>query len=210
GVLEGAERRVDRAVVAHVVPAVGQGRGVPGGVPDRVHAEVAQVAEPRADAGEVAGAVTVPVGEAAGVDLVDHGAPPPVGGGGPGCAGRGHRRHAVNRKSHDNARARTRQKVYRFATDFARAWAAAVDARTTGSGSKSSSSRGTSLPSTRAASRSTAARPMGSIGCRTVVSAGSVEFISAESSKPTTDTSPGQVSPTRRTARMAPRASGSL
>ena len=53
-------------------------------------------------------------------------------------------------------------------------------------------------------------RPIRSIGWRTVVSGGSVQFISAESSKPTTDTSSGTFSPARRTARIAPRAIGSL
>ena len=36
-------------------------------------------------------------------------------------------------------------------------------------------------------------RPIGSIGWRTVVSGGSVQVMSAESSKPTTETSPGHV-----------------
>ena len=47
------------------------------GEPDRVDAEVAQVGQARADAGEVADAVAVAVGEAAEVDLVDDGAAPP-------------------------------------------------------------------------------------------------------------------------------------
>ena len=41
-------------------------------------------------------------------------------------------------------------------------------------------------------------RPIGSIGWRTVVSGGSVQFIRAESSKPTTDTSSGTRRPARR------------
>ena len=53
-------------------------------------------------------------------------------------------------------------------------------------------------------------RPIASIGWRTVVSGGSVQFIRAESSKPTTETSSGTRSPARRTARIAPRAIGSL
>ena len=52
-------------------------------------------------------------------------------------------------------------------------------------------------------------RPIGSIGWRTVVSGGSMEFIRAESSKPTTETSAGTCIPARRTARIAPSASGS-
>ena len=47
--------------------------------PDGIDAEVAQVGESRADAGEVAGAVAVAVGEAADVDLVDDRAAPPGG-----------------------------------------------------------------------------------------------------------------------------------
>ena len=53
-------------------------------------------------------------------------------------------------------------------------------------------------------------RPIGSIGWRTVVSGGSVQFMSAESSKPTTETSPGTLLPARRAARIAPSAIGSL
>ena len=49
-----------------------------------------------------------------------------------------------------------------------------------------------------------------SIGWRTVVSGGSVQFIRAESSKPTTETSSGTRSPARLAARIAPRAIGSL
>ena len=76
--VEVAEERVDGAVVGDVVAAVGHRRGVPGGEPDGVDAEVAQVGQAGADAGEVAGAVAVRVGEAARVDLVDGGAAPPV------------------------------------------------------------------------------------------------------------------------------------
>ena len=53
-------------------------------------------------------------------------------------------------------------------------------------------------------------RPIDSIGWRTVVSGGSVQFMSAESSNPTTETSPGTVMPARRAARIAPSAIGSL
>ena len=58
--------------------------------------------------------------------------------------------------------------------------------------------------------RATAAWPIASIGWRTVVSGGSVKIISAESSKPTTETSPGTASPARRAGRIAPRARRSL
>ncbi len=79
GLGERAELRVDRAVVGDVVAAVRERGHVPGGEPDRVDAEVAQVAEALAHACEVTGPVAVPVREAAHVHLVDHGAAPPVG-----------------------------------------------------------------------------------------------------------------------------------
>ncbi len=58
----------------------------------------------------------------------------------------------------------------------------AVDPRTTSSGANSSSSAATSPPLIRFTSSSTTARPIASIGWRVVVSGGSVQFISAESS----------------------------
>jgi len=70
--------RVDGPVVGYVVPGVGHGRRVPRVEPDRVHAQVAQVGQTRADAGQVAHAVAVTVGEAAYVDLVDRGIAPPL------------------------------------------------------------------------------------------------------------------------------------
>ncbi|MDF2805272.1 MAG: hypothetical protein K0S43_218 [Cellulosimicrobium sp.] len=76
---QGAELRVDRAVVRDVVAAVRERGHVPGGEPDRVDPEVAQVGEVLAHAREVARAVAVAVREAAHVHLVDHGAAPPVG-----------------------------------------------------------------------------------------------------------------------------------
>jgi hypothetical protein len=89
GVVEGAELRVDVAVVGHVVPAVEQRGGVPRADPDRVHAQVGEVRQPGADAVHVADAVAVGVGERARVDLVDDGAAPPVvGRSGPSCIGR--------------------------------------------------------------------------------------------------------------------------
>jgi hypothetical protein len=57
-----------------------------------------------------------------------------------------------------------------------------VDPRTTSSGSKSSSSWVTLEPAISPTSKSIAARPIGSMGCRTVVSGGSVQFMKAESS----------------------------
>ena len=50
GVQQGAEHRVDGPVVGDVVAGVGLRRGVEGAEPDGVHAEVAQVRQPGADA----------------------------------------------------------------------------------------------------------------------------------------------------------------
>jgi hypothetical protein len=80
-----AEGRVDAAVVGHVVARVDLGRRVERVEPDGVDAEVAQVGQARADAGQVPDAVTIAVGEAADVDLVGDGLAPPLGGAGPGC-----------------------------------------------------------------------------------------------------------------------------
>ncbi len=77
GILKRAERRVDPAVVLDVVAAVGERRGVPRREPERVDAERLEVGQAGAHAGEVADAVTVRVGEAPRVDLVDDGAAPP-------------------------------------------------------------------------------------------------------------------------------------
>ncbi len=74
---EGAEHGVDAAVVGNVVAGVGLGRGVERVQPDGVDAKVVDVRQAGADAGQVAHPVAVGVGEAADVDLVDHGAPPP-------------------------------------------------------------------------------------------------------------------------------------
>ncbi len=78
GVGEGAEERVDVAVVGHVVAVVVLRRGVERRDPQRVHPEVAQVRQPAGDAGQVADPVTVAVGEAADVDLVGDGVAPPL------------------------------------------------------------------------------------------------------------------------------------
>ena len=78
GVGEVAEERVDVAVVGDVVAVVVLRRGVERRDPERVHAEVAEVGQPRRDAGEVADAVAVRVGEGTDVDLVDDGVAPPA------------------------------------------------------------------------------------------------------------------------------------
>ena len=76
-VLERAEHRLDVLVVGDVVAVVVHRRRVDRRQPQHVDAEVLQVVQPRAHAGEVADAVTVAVREAARVHLVHHGAAPP-------------------------------------------------------------------------------------------------------------------------------------
>ena len=82
---ERAEQRVDVAVVGDVVAAVGLRGRVERREPDGVDAEPREVVEPGGDAGQVADAVPVGVGERLGVDLVDHRVAPPR-----PRAGRGH------------------------------------------------------------------------------------------------------------------------
>ena len=77
-----AEHRLDVARVGDVVAVVGHRGGVERRDPQRVDAEVGEVGQPAADAGQVADAVAVAVGEAADVDLVEDGVPPPAAGGG--------------------------------------------------------------------------------------------------------------------------------
>ena len=77
GVLQGAEARVDVAVVGDVVPRVVHRGDVERAEPHGIHPEVAQVGQARGGAGQVADAVAVRVGPRARVDLVDHGVAPP-------------------------------------------------------------------------------------------------------------------------------------
>ena len=79
-----AEDRLDVARIGDVVAVVGHRRGVERRDPEGVHAEVGEVRQPAADAGQVTDAVAVAVGEAADVDLVEDRVPPPVGRGGQG------------------------------------------------------------------------------------------------------------------------------
>lgn len=64
--VERAEQRIDVLVVGDVVAVVVLRRGVDRREPDHVDSEIGEVAEPRADAAEVADAVAVRVGERAG------------------------------------------------------------------------------------------------------------------------------------------------
>ena len=75
---KGAEERVDVLVVADVVAVVVHRRAVDRREPQHVDAEPLEVVEVRRDAGDVAHAVAVAVGERARVDLVDHGGAPPA------------------------------------------------------------------------------------------------------------------------------------
>ncbi len=77
-VVEGAEARVDVPVVGDVVAAVGEFGGVERAEPQGVHTQCGEVVQPPGDASQVTEPVTVGVGEAAGVDLVDDGLAPPV------------------------------------------------------------------------------------------------------------------------------------
>ena len=78
-VVEAPEERVDVLVVGNVVAVVVLRRAVGGAQPDDVHTERIEVVQAADDAGDVADAVTARVLEGARVDLVDDGAPPPVG-----------------------------------------------------------------------------------------------------------------------------------
>ncbi len=80
GVQQGAEHRVHGTVVGDVVAGVRLRRGVERREPDGVHAEIAQVGQAAADAGQVAHAVAVGVGETARIHLVDDRVPPPASG----------------------------------------------------------------------------------------------------------------------------------
>ena len=77
-VVEGAEQRIDVAIVGDVVAEVGHRRLEERRDPDRVDAEVGDVVQFLDDARQVADAVTVAVHETARVDLVDHRATPPA------------------------------------------------------------------------------------------------------------------------------------
>ncbi len=77
--LEGSEGGVDRAVVGDVVAAVGERGQVPGREPDGVDAQVFEVSQVPAHAGQVADTIAVRVGEAPRVDLVDDRTAPPEG-----------------------------------------------------------------------------------------------------------------------------------
>ena len=79
GILQRAEERIDVPIVGHVISRVVLRGAVERGEPDRVHAQLRQVVQAGGDAGQVAHAVAVAVGEGARIDLVDHRMTPPFG-----------------------------------------------------------------------------------------------------------------------------------
>lgn len=76
-VVHRAELRIHVTVVGHVVAAVREFARVEGRQPDRVDAQLPQIGDPPGDAIDVAQTGAGGVLEAARVDLVDHGLPPP-------------------------------------------------------------------------------------------------------------------------------------
>ena len=78
-----SERRVDVAVVRHVVPEVGHRRAIERREPDRVDAQrcrrsVVQMVEARGDPSEIADPIAVRVLERPGIDLVEDALSPPL------------------------------------------------------------------------------------------------------------------------------------
>jgi hypothetical protein len=65
-------------VVGNVVAVVGHRRAVDRAQPDDVDTEQLEIVQVVQDSAEVTDAVTVAIGEAARIDLVDHGGLPPV------------------------------------------------------------------------------------------------------------------------------------
>ena len=82
-ILHRAEIGIDRAVVGDVVAVVAAGRGIERQQPQRGDAEILQIVELLGQAGEIADAVIVAVGEGLDVQLIDDGVlvPELVGGG---------------------------------------------------------------------------------------------------------------------------------
>ena len=85
--LESAEVRMDIAIVADVVPTVGQRGRIPRADPERIDAELGEVGQSVDDAEDVSGAIVIVVGERPRIDLVNDGAAPPI-----GLTGTGHAR----------------------------------------------------------------------------------------------------------------------
>jgi hypothetical protein len=69
GIGQRAELGPDVAVVADVVSAVGQWRGIPRAHPDGIDAQVSQIGKPIDDPTDVTRTVAIVVGERSGIDL---------------------------------------------------------------------------------------------------------------------------------------------
>ena len=100
---EGAEVRMDVAIVADVVPAVGHRGRIPRIYPDCVDAELGEIGQAVDDAEDVPRAITVVIGKRSRVDLVNDCAAPPI-----GITGMGHARilRAADRVAGANDRVR--------------------------------------------------------------------------------------------------------
>src|SRR3954463_5008290 len=72
-----AEDRIDIDVVGDVVAEVGHWRSEDGGNPDRIDAEVDQIAEPAGDSVQISYAIIVAVLKGSRVDLINDGGFPP-------------------------------------------------------------------------------------------------------------------------------------
>ncbi len=77
-IFEGAVHGIDGFVIGDVVAEVHLGRREAGGDPDGGDAEIVEIVEVGGDAVEIADAVIVAVGEAAGINFVEDGVLPPL------------------------------------------------------------------------------------------------------------------------------------
>ena len=77
-----AKDRIDIAIIGNIIPEIAHRAGEEGGEPDGIDTEAGNIIEPRGDAGQIADAVVVRIGEAARIDLIDDRALPPWMGGG--------------------------------------------------------------------------------------------------------------------------------
>ena len=76
--LERAKVRMDIAVIADVITAVGHRGRIPRADPDRVDAEAGEIGQPIDDAEDVPSAIAVVIGERPRVDLINDCAAPPI------------------------------------------------------------------------------------------------------------------------------------
>ena len=76
-IVHGAEFRIDVAVIVDIIPAVGELARVEGAEPNRVDAQLLEVADAAGNTGDVAKAGTGGVLERTRIDLIDHRLMPP-------------------------------------------------------------------------------------------------------------------------------------